>query len=191
MKLTEDGKFQFKGRSHVGRESGWTMLALAGVYKISPTDRCLKAMQHIADDILSEQNPNCGGWLYKLDWGHCNCISPSHRLTGDDRIPKAVNRGIIHLNNDTWIDQKSDWRYTSCPATTLIGQTGVTIMALVNSINMNKDPEQLRILRKAWDVKFKHLLKAPKTAPGLGKSYSTIMYGSPEAMNLFIDKTKL
>jgi len=60
-------------------------------------------------------------------------------------------------------------------------------MALVNSISINGDPEHLRILRKAWDVKFESLLKSPATRPGFGKSYSTIMYGSPEAMNLFVN----
>ncbi len=206
MKLTEDGKFSFKGRSHVGRESGWTLLALAGVYKISPSERCLKAMKYIVDQVLEEQNPNCGGWLYKLGWGHCNCVTINHvgeagfissirlnglsyyyRLTGDDRIPNAVKRGVNYLNNDTWIDQLSDWRYTSCPATGPTGQQGVTIMSLVNSISLTGDTEQLRILRKAWDTKFSRLLEVPKTRPGTGKSYSNIMYGSPEAMNLFVN----
>ena len=58
-------------------------------------------------------------------------------------------------------------------------------MALVNSITMTGDAEQLRILRKAWEAKFKGLLVAPTSRPGLGKSYSTIMYGCPEAMHLF------
>jgi hypothetical protein len=214
MKLSEDGIYQFKGRSHVGRESGWTMLALAGEYKINPTDRCLKALRHITDEILSEQNPNCGGWLYSLTWGHCYCVpqgnknksmvphvgeagfinsvrlnglSYYYRLTGDDRIPNSVLRGINFLNNDTWNDYISDWRYTSCPATTPIGQIGVTIMAIVNSISLNKDPEQLRILKKAWSAKFARLLKVPKTGPGLGKTYGLTMYGSPEAMNLMVN----
>lgn len=206
MRLTEDGQYQFKGHNHVGRVNGWTMLALAGVYKFDPSDRCLRAMRRIADDALSEQNPNCGGWLYKLGWGHCNCVIINHvgeagfissirlnglsyyyRLTGDDRIPESVRRGVTHLNNDTWIDQLSDWRYTSCPATGPVGQSGVTIMALVNSVGINNDPEHLRILKKAWDMKFSRLLVVPSTRPGLGKSYSTIMYGSPEAMNLFVN----
>jgi hypothetical protein len=41
--------FQFKGRSHVEGKR-MTMLALAGEYKINPSERCLKAMRHIADD---------------------------------------------------------------------------------------------------------------------------------------------
>src|SRR5690606_16355840 len=36
MKLTEDGMYKFKGTDHSGRVNGWTMLALAGVYKINP-----------------------------------------------------------------------------------------------------------------------------------------------------------
>lgn len=35
------------------------------------------------------------------------------------------------------------------------------------------------------------LLKVPRSGPGMGKSYSTIMYGSPEAMTLFVNNTKV
>ena len=114
-------------------------------------------------------------------------MSRYYELTGDERIPESVKRGVTHLNNDTWIEQKNDWRYTSCPASKPINQIGVTIAALVNSAVMNGDPEHLRILNKAWDTKFNRLLVAPAAKPGLGKSYSTIMYGSPEAMNLFLN----
>jgi hypothetical protein len=117
-----------------------------------------------------------------------NTYTVESRLTDDQRIPDSVKRGITHLNNDTWMDHLSDWRYTSCPATGPIGQIGVTIMALTNSVSLNNDNEQLRILKKAWEAKFTRLLKVPGSRPGLGKSYSTIMYGSPEAMNLFVNK---
>ncbi|MDD4108892.1 MAG: hypothetical protein PHH93_09245, partial [Prolixibacteraceae bacterium] len=80
-----------------------------------------------------------------------------------------------------------DWRYTSCPATGPINQIGVTIMALVNSVRINRDPEHIRILQKAWDTKFKRLLEIPPSRPGLGKTYSTVMYGSPEAMNINVN----
>jgi hypothetical protein len=207
MKLVEDGIYQFKGWDHCGRTNGWSMLALAGEYKIGPSDRCLKAMTRIADDALSEQDPNCGGWLYNLPPGHCNCVTRHHvgeagfissirlnglgyyyRLTGDQRIPDAVLRGINHLTNDTWNEFRSDWRYTSCPATELMGQPGVTVMAMVNSISMNHDPKQLRVFNKAWNAKFIRLLHVPKSGPGLGKTYGHTMYGSPEAMNLFLNE---
>jgi hypothetical protein len=206
VKLVEDREYNFKTGSHVGRVNGWTMLAIAGAYELDFNNkRVLTAMKLLADDALSAQDRNCGGWLWKLPWGHCNCqtkhvgeagfissiringLCQYHRLSSDERIAEAVRRGITHLNNDTWMEQHSDWRYTSCPATGPIGQTGVTIAALVNSIRLTGDAEHLRILRKAWDAKFKRLKVAPTVRPGLGKAYSTIMYGCPEAMNLFVN----
>ena len=206
VRLVGDRKFPFKGHSHCGRVNGWTMLAIAGAYELDPTnDRFLKAMRLLADDALSEQDPETGGWLYRLPSGHCNCetkhigeagfigsvrlngLSRYYELSGDGRIPNAVERGVTHLNEDTWLEDRSDWRYTSCPKTGPVGQTGVTMMALVNSVKLNGDPEHLRILRKAWETKFKRLQVAPRSRPGLGKTYSTIMYGCPEAMNLFVN----
>ena len=202
--LVEDRKFNFKTGSHVGRVNGWTMLAIAGAYELNLDERYLNAMKLLADDALSAQDPHCGGWLWELPAGHCNCktkhvgeagfigsvringLSRYYELSGDKRIPDVVKRAITHLNKDTWMEQYSDWRYTSCPASGRVGQTGVTMAALVNSVKLHAEPEHLRILRKAWDTKFKRLLTAPRARPGLGKTYSQIMYGSPETMHFFM-----
>ena len=201
-KLVEDRKFNFKTGSHVGRVNGWTMLAIAGAYELDLNERYLHAMKLLADDALSSQDPHCGGWLWKLPSGHCNCqtkhvgeagfigsvrvngLSRYYELSGDERIPNVVKRAVTHINKDTWMEQYSDWRYTSCPATGRVGQTGVTMAALVNSVKLNGEPEHLRILQKAWDEKFDRLLTAPRSRPGLGKTYSQIMYGSPEVVSL-------
>ena len=198
--LVEDRQFNFKTGSHVGRVNGWTMQALAGAYELDHDERYLNAMKLLADDALSAQDPYCGGWLWELPSGHCNCktkhvgeagfigsvrvngLSRYYELSGDERIAEVVKKAVTHINNDTWMEQYSDWRYTSCPASGRVGQTGVTIAALVNSVELNGEPEQFRILRKAWDRKFQRLLIAPTARPGLGKTYSQIMYGSPEAM---------
>lgn len=206
VKLVEDRKFNFKTGSHVGRVNGWTMLAIGGAYELDlKNDRYLRAMKLLADDALSAQDEDTGGWLWRLPSGHCNCetkhigeagfissvrlngLSLYCRLAGDERIPEVVRRGVTHLNNDTWLEERSDWRYTSCPRTGPIGQTGVTIAALVNSVRLTGDTEHLRILREAWQAKFERLRVAPTARPGLGKSYSTTMYGCPEAMNLFVN----
>jgi hypothetical protein len=206
VKLVEDRRFRFKGHSHCGRVNGWTMLAIAGAYDLEFQDRYLKAMKLLADDALSEQNPETGGWHYKLPWGHCYCekkhvgeaafigairlngLSRYYELTGDPRISQAVRRGVTHLNRDTWEEQYSGWRYTSCPksASGPGRQTGVIMLALVNSVTLTRDPEHLRILQKAWKAKFERLRVAPSSRPGLGKTYSTIMTGCPEAMHLFV-----
>jgi len=208
--LVEDRKFSFKGGSHSGRVNGWTMLAIAGAYELDFDDRYLKAMKLLADDALSEQDPKTGGWRYQLPWGHCFCetkhwgeatfigairlngLSKYYELTGDPRIPEAVRRGVAHMNRDTWEEQYSGWRYTSCPKSGSGPgrQDGVIVMALVNSVSLTGDAEQLRVLRKAWEAKFERLLVAPTSGPGLGKTYSTIMYGCPEAMHLFVNGLK-
>ncbi len=207
--LVEDREYQFKGWSHCGRTNGWTMLAIAGAHDMDPQERYLQAMRLLADDALGEQDPNCGGWLYELPWGHCYCttrkhvgeagfitavrlngLSRYHELTGDERIPEAVGRGITHLNNDTWRDEASAWRYTSCPMTAAVNQYGVTVMALASSVKMVGNPEHLRILRKAWQAKFERLksvaesLSDPEELRGFGKTYSSSMYGCPEAVSL-------
>jgi hypothetical protein len=208
--LVEDRKFSFKGGSHSGRVNGWTMLAVAGAYELDFDDRYLQAMKLLADDALSEQDPETGGWRYQLPWGHCYCetkhwgeaafigavrlngLSKYYELSGDPRIPEAVRRGVAHMNRDTWEEQHSGWRYTSCPQSGSGPgrQDGVIVMALANSVAMTDDAEQLRILRKAWNAKFERLLVAPSSRPGLGKTYSTIMYGCPESIHLFVNGRK-
>jgi len=71
--LVEQRKFNFATGTHVGRVNGWTMLALAGAYELDFNERYLKAMKLLADDALSAQDPHCGGWLWKLPAGHCDC----------------------------------------------------------------------------------------------------------------------
>ena len=124
--LVEDREFRFKGSSHSGRVNGWTMLAIAGAYELDFDERYLHAMKLLADDALSEQNPETGGWHYKLPWGHCYCdtkhtgeaafigairlngLSKYYQLTRDPRIPEAVRRGVTHMNRDTW-EEELQW----------------------------------------------------------------------------------
>jgi len=206
-RLVEDREFPFKGHSHSGRVNGWTMLAIAGAYEIDFDDRYLKAMKLLADDALSEQDPETGGWRYRLPAGHCDCevkhigeaafisairlngLARYHELRGDPRVAEALKRGVTHLNRDTWEEKYAGWRYTSCPKSSSGPgrQTGVIVLALVNAVKLAGDPEHLRILRKAWDAKFEGLRVAPRYQPGIGKTYSTIVLGCPEAMNLFVN----
>lgn len=199
-RLVEDRKLPFTGEAHMGRVNGWTMLALAACYELGFGKRYLDAMKTLADDALSEQDPNCGGWLYPLPHGHCNCKTRKHigeagfigsirlnglyryhRLTGDERIPQAIKRGIDHMNADLWKDERGGWRYTSCPRTSVAGQPGVTMMALANAVRMHNDPEHARILRKSWTTLFEKLKTQLKASPGVGKAFSSTMYGCPEA----------
>jgi hypothetical protein len=67
----------------------------------------------------------------------------------------------------------------------LVGQAGVTIQTLVHSAAITHDPEHIRILRKAWKAKFarfeSELAGGAFRSQGVGKVYSSAMYGSSEA----------
>ncbi len=201
--LVEDRKYKFMGHSHCGRTTGWSLLALSGAYEISLEPRYFEAMKTLVSDALAEQDPNCGGWLYALPRGHCYCEKAKHTgmagfitsvlvnglshyyiLTRDERLPKAIDRAVTFLDNDTWREQNRDWRYTSCPATGPTRQPGVVVMAHVNACRISGNPEHRRILGVAWEAKFQRLLEAPSTGPGFGKSYSSTMYGCAEAIGL-------
>jgi len=207
-KLAEDRKYKFMGHTHCGRTTGWSLLALSGAYEIGLNERYLKAMKMLVDDALAEQDPHCGGWLYRMGPGHCNCVKNKHvgmagfitsilingmsryyELTRDERLPKAIERGVTFLNNDTWREEWHDWRYTSCPATGRMGQMGVIVMANVNGAGIAKNAEAMRILRIAWDAKFARLRKDKPYEVGQGKAYTSTMYGCAEAVGLLARDT--
>jgi uncharacterized protein YyaL (SSP411 family) len=206
-KLAEDRQYKFMGHNHCGRTTGWSLLALAGAYEIGRDERYLEAMKLLVDDALKEQDPRCGGWLYTMGPGHCDCIRGKHvgmagfitsilinglsryyLMTGDERLPQAIDRAVTFLNNDTWREEWHDWRYTLCPATSRMGQMGVIMMAVVNGARIGKNPEHLRILRVAWDAKFQRLLEASPAATGQGKAYTSTMYGCAETVGLLASK---
>ncbi|HQE81594.1 MAG TPA: hypothetical protein PLM14_01270 [Candidatus Hydrogenedentes bacterium] len=204
--LVEDREYAFMGHSHCGRTTGWTLLALAGAYEAGLDDRYVNAMRTLTDDALAEQDPVCGGWLYSLPPGHCYCQKAKHvgmagfitailinglsryyLLSEDERLPKAIDRATTFLTNDTWREEWRDWRYTSCPASSRMGQAGVLVMAHVNSVRISDNAEHLRVLRVAWDEKFARLLDKPESA-GQGKAYTAAAYGCAEAVGLLAVK---
>ncbi|MEA3401730.1 MAG: hypothetical protein U9R79_10865 [Armatimonadota bacterium] len=205
-RLVEDRRFQFMGHSHCGRVTGWSMLALGGAYEIELDERYLDAMRTLAEDAMADQDPNCGGWLYyPMAPGHCNCETERHtgmagfitavlinglsryyQLSGDERLPESIDAAVTFLDLDTWHEHPRGWRYTSCPGTALRGvnQPGVTMMAHVNGARFGNSLEHLRILRLAWEEKFRRLLEDMPRGPGFGKSWTSTMYGCAETASI-------
>jgi hypothetical protein len=202
--LAEQPERRWLIEAHGGRETGWPLLALAAAHELTGAERYVRAMRRLADEALATQDPVCGGWLFELPQGHCNCQTRRHvgkagfilsilvnglsryaEVTGDPRIAPAVRRAITHLNNDTWRDELGDWRYTSCPASPMVSQPGVTMLALVNSVRLAGDREQLRILRRAWERKLSRLLRR-NPGQSAGKEFSATLYGSAETVALLL-----
>ncbi len=204
-RLVEDRQYKFMGHTHCGRVTGWPLLALGGAYELDNDERLLGAMRTLADDALRDQDPVCGGWLiHPMARDHCTCKTAKHTgmagfitavlinglsryylLSGDDRLPEAIERAVTFLDNDTWREELTDWRYTSCPASNpRTGQPGVVIMAHVNSVHITGNAEHLRVLGVAWAAKFERLRQALKPGPGVGKTYTALMLGCAEAIGV-------
>lgn len=206
--LTEAGDYPyFSDTDHSGRVAGWTLTALAGAYELDYDKRYLRAMKHIVDLNLKEQNANSGGWHYTLSWGHCFCLPVKHvgeagfltairlnglyqyyKLTGDKRIPKAIERGVTHLNNDTWKEEYATWRYTSCPASVVIRRMGAIFQALASSVMLTGNAEHKRILERAWIDAVTNTPENP--GAGLGKNFTTSLLGSSQTMAALYAKTR-
>jgi hypothetical protein len=203
--LIEDDEHNMTGHSHGGRMVGWTLIALQGAYEVSQEQRYLDAMRTLSYRALDAQDPNCGGWLYHpMENGHCNCtikhtgmatfitgvmidgIAAYYWMSRDERVPEALNRAATFMNSDTWVEQGRSWRYTSCPATRVTGQSGVIIMALVNAIRMKRDAELERILHIAWADKFERYRDGEflQKAQGQGKLYTSLILGCAETVSL-------
>ncbi len=201
--LVEDGKRKFAGFSHSGRCNGWPMLALAGAYSLDRRKRFLQAMKKLADIKLEEQDPVCGGWMYDLPQGNCPCVKRKHvgesgfltaimlnalaeyyRLSRDARIPPAIDKALTNLNRESWDETRAGWRASSCPASPFTGQDGRKVEALANSALIGGNPEHLRMLRKAWKVKFAALAGENDNFEGimLGKTLANKIIGCHAAM---------
>ena len=203
-RLVEDREYGFMESTHSGRVTGWSMLVLGAAHEISRDERYRSAMRTLAEDALARQDPVCGGWLYHpMAAGHCRCETASHTgiagfiaavlinglsryyfLSGDARVADAVKRGVTFLDNDTWREERRDWRYTSCPATPLTGQPGVVILAHANAVRIANNPEHLRILRIACGERFGRTEdpSSPGRAPGRALGFSLL--GSAEALGV-------
>jgi hypothetical protein len=116
-----------------------------------------------------------------------NGLARYYQLSGDERLPDAIDSAVTFLDNDTWREEWRDWRYTSCPATRKTDQPGVVMMAHVNGARIAEGKakaQHRRVLSVAWRAKFENLLQAPRARPGQGKAYTSKMYGCAETVGL-------
>ena len=198
-RTVEEGRYAFMRHSHSGRTTGWPLIALAAAYELGRSRRYRRAMKKLVDGALDDQDPNCGGWIYRLVPGHCWCVKEKHvgmctfltailinaltryyDVSGDPRVPEAVHRATVHMNNDAWHDEAACWRVSSCPAMPISEDSGLVILAMANSIRLAPDAEHLRILRKAFRAKLAVMPTADSFPQPFGKEFSMAILGTAE-----------
>ncbi len=171
-KIVIEKLYPFTGHAHSGRTVGWPLTALCAAYDIKKDKNYLKAMKILVNDTLAEQDPHCGGWLYEMPDGHCNCIRKKHvgtagflisilvnglsryyEITGDKKIPQAVKKAVEFLVADTWDERTGKFRLSSCPASPYLQLFSLTLFSLANGIKIgNADVRDVFV--KNW----KHFL---------------------------------
>ncbi len=200
--VVKNNLYPFMGHSHAGRTTGWPLIALCAAYDVIKKPEYLKAMRTLVNNAIAQQDTNCGGWLYQLSDGHCNCVKNKHvgsagflisilinglsryyKTTGDRRIPDCIRKACDFLVADTWDEKTGKFRYTSCPASPLIEVLGVSILSLVNGIRIG-GAKQNEVFIKAW----KNMMMSPEEFNG--RLFSIYAFGTAEAFSLYLSLKK-
>jgi hypothetical protein len=170
----EDFTWWFGRDPHCGRVAGWPLHALMAAYNATGRRQYLQAARSIIDLALADQDPNCGGWLYRLYPGHCFCERPHvgmaefitsvllsgmieyHMVTDDRRVAESIVRAVDFLIADTWDEIEGKFRYTSCPASSP-RPPDLCLWPIAYAYRLAYKPVHRHVLRKAWTTYINHL----------------------------------
>jgi hypothetical protein len=131
LRLTEGLRyFDFNN----SRESGWQIIHLTALARITPTAQYTNAAAILVEKVLEKQEPG-GGWVHNLSQAHCWCQPPRcrgeagfmvgvllsslrryHELTHDDRVADAIVNGAKWLVENTFLPEAGLFKYTNCPS---------------------------------------------------------------------------
>ncbi|MEN6548214.1 MAG: hypothetical protein ABFE07_19415 [Armatimonadia bacterium] len=173
---------------HCGRTTGWPLKALMAAYRVSGRKQYLAAAKSIIELILADQDPHCGGWIYKLYPGHCYCRTPHwgmatfitsvmlngmisyYEATGDERIPDSIVRAADFMINDSWDEHAGKFRYTSCPASSLT-QLTLAVRSLSFAARHGNKERHKQVLVKCYRSWLEHIEEMKTEMGAFGKAY--------------------
>jgi len=174
---------------HCGRVTGWPLHALMAVYRTTHRRKYAIAARRIVDLVLDDQDPNCGGWIYKLYPGHCFCETPHWGMatfitsimmngmikyweaTGDDRVLDSILRGCDFVIADSWDEHVGQFRYTSCPASSHGFSLG-PLRSLSFAARVGGSERHAEVLRRFFQSWVEHV-QGVRGSSGFGKAYGS------------------
>lgn len=188
------------------REPGWMGMALMSAFRATRDPYYLNAADIIFTKVHEKAlatKPEYGLFYHVLSPGHCDCKDTKHygeagfmagvlmssmkrfyEETGREQVADDIV-GIAHFIRDTmWVPEESDFRYTSCPKTTIAsGSGGIVDEGMAFAANRSKDEDLREITRLSFG---KAMLRLQGSGGG-GKSAGYLLHSMPAAM-VEIDK---
>jgi hypothetical protein len=181
------------------RNCGWHLIHLSAAYRATGRRVYLNAARIIVDRVLERQRPS-GGWDRLMIPGHCFCNPPRHtgnagfmvgilmvglkryyEATGERRVANAIVRAADYCINAMWVPEKSAFRYTSCPHSSVGGGADMRILkGVATAYRFSGKPRFREILRAG--VQSAMARGAPRAGRGVGKSICSPMRGAPQVL---------
>jgi hypothetical protein len=188
------------------REPGWMTMAVMSAFRATRDPYYLNAADIMLTKVHEKaqaSRPEYGMYFHVLPPGHCDCVGEKHSgeagfmagvlMTAMKRFYEETGReqvaddivGIAHLVRDTmWEPMERNFRYTSCPKTTISSTSGGIIdEGMAFAANRTNDEELREIVRATFAASMMGL----KASGGGGKSAGYLIHSMPAAM-VEIDK---
>ena len=181
------------------RNCGWHLIHLSAAYRATGRRVYLNAARIIVDRVLERQRDS-GGWNRLMVPGHCHCNPPRHtgnagfmvgilmvglkryhEATGERRVADAIVRAADYCIDAMWVPEKSAFRYTSCPHSSVGGGADMRILKGVAAAYRFSGKERFREILSAG-VRSAMARGVPRASRGVGKSICSPMRGAPQVL---------
>ena len=181
------------------RNCGWHLIHLSAAYRATSRRIYLNAARIIVERVLERQRSS-GGWDRLMVPGHCYCNPPRHtgnagfmvgilmvgleryyQATGDRRCSRAIVRAADYCIDSMWVPEKSAFRYTSCPLSSVGGGADMRILKGVAAAYRFSGKERFREVLLAG-VQSALAGRQVRARRGVGKSICSPMRGAPQVL---------
>ena len=181
------------------RNSGWHLIHLSAAYRATGRRVYLNAARIVVERVLERQRSS-GGWDRLMVPGHCYCDPPRHtgnagfmvgilmvglkryhEATGDRRVARAIVAAAGYCIDSMWVPEKSAFRYTACPHSSVGGGADMRILKGVAAAYRFSREERFREILLAG-VESALAGRHPRAHRGVGKSICSPMRGAPQVL---------
>lgn len=148
----------YKVEWHSVRDSGWTIIALAGLFEVTGEQMWMNSIHQIATAVMDLQNQD-GSWDLFIGWYDgtkvplqigigINGLRRYYQLTGDQRALQAIKKAAHKLMNDTF--PEGNMMYIDVPGYRWNYLSPVVLEGLGFLWELTDDDKYLRFAEKSF-----------------------------------------